>query len=479
MSDPRQIQHVVVGAGPGGYVAAIRLAQYGRQVAVVERDALGGTCLNYGCIPSKALIHAAGLYDKIRSAPQYGITVGTVRIDLAKLQAWKREVVQRMTSGIAMLFKKYGIEWIKGSASFEDDRTLRVNGGNEGNEGTHHLKAESFLLATGGRPIEIPGFAIDGIRVISSKEALDLTELPQDLVVIGGGVIGLEIGSLYAQFGSRVTVIELTESLLPGTDPDLVRVVERELKKRGVAIHLKTKAAGLKKKGRAFVVEATGPDGPVEAAADKVLLAVGVRPETQGLNLEAAGVKTTPRGFVQVDGRLATSVPHIYAIGDLVGPPLLAHKASKEGLVAAEAMSGRAAGLDIRAMPGAIFTHPEVATVGLSETEARKSGRKIRVGTFPFAASGRALSTGATEGFAKVIADEETDVILGVGIVGEDAANLIGEAALAIEMGATAGDLALTVHPHPTLSEALMEAAEAVHGMAIHVAGRAAKPASR
>lgn len=457
----------VIGAGPGGYVAAIRLAQLGKKVILVDRDRLGGTCLNYGCIPSKALIAAGTLFERMKRAEEMGIVAEVVRLDMEKLVRWKDGVVQKLGNGIASLLKMNGVELSLGDARFTGTRSIEVK--------THKgpaqsIEAEQFIIATGGRPIDLPGLAFDGKTIISSKEALDLVEVPKRLLVVGGGVIGLELGTFFAKVGSQVTVVELMPQLLPGTEIDLVQIVQRALKKRGVAIHLesKVKSATVLGDGTAKVSVET-KKGEISIDVDKVLVCVGVRPNVESLNLDAVHVQLSEKKFIKVDHTLRTNVGNIFAIGDVTGGPLLAHRASKQGIVAAEALAGRRSVYDVRAMPGAIFTDPEVATVGMTEAEAEKAGYKPRVGKFPFAASGRALSTGETEGFVKIVADQASDIVLGAAIVGPEASNLIAEAALAIEMGATAEDLALTVHAHPTLPESLMEAAEAVHGRAIHI----------
>ncbi len=457
----------VIGAGPGGYVAAIRLAQLGKKVVLVDRDRLGGTCLNYGCIPSKALIAAGTLFEKMKNAAEMGIVAEVVRLDMEKLLRWKDGIVQKLGNGIAGLLKMNGVELALGDARFTGPRSIEV----KTHKGTTQtVEAEQFIIATGGRPIELPGLSFDGKTIISSKEALDLTEVPKRLMVVGGGVIGLELGTFFAKVGSQVTVVELMPQLLPGTDMDLVQIVQRSLKRRGVAIHLeaKVKSATVLGDGTAKVAVET-KKGEVSIDVDKVLVCVGVKPNTESLNLDAIHVQLSEKKFIKVDQTLRTNVGNVFAIGDVTGGPLLAHRATKQGIVAAEALAGRRSVYDVRAMPGAIFTDPEVATVGMSEAEAEKAGYKPRVGKFPFAASGRALSTGETDGFVKIVADQASDIVLGVSIVGPEASNLIAEAALAIEMGATAEDLALTVHAHPTLPESLMEAAEAVHGRAIHI----------
>src|SRR5262245_42032029 len=465
----KQADVAVVGAGPGGYVAAIRLAQLKKRVIVIDKAVLGGVCLNWGCIPSKALIHTASLVEDIRDGGQIGIHVDNLKVDLKQVQTWKQGVVNRLTGGVGTLLKHHKVDVVMGKATLTGPKTIEV----ETQEGKVEVKAEAILLATGARPIALPGLDVDGKSVLTSREALELTELPKHLVVIGGGIIGLEIGTFYRKLGSEVTVVELTPNLLPGTDPDLVKVVARGLKKRKVAIHLETKAEKLERAGDQLEVTLAPKSGEkIKITCDKMLIAVGMKPNSDGLGLDKVGVQLDPKGFVKVDAQLRTSVPSIFAIGDLIGAPLLAHKASKEGLVAASVIAGSNDRYDVRAMPAAIFTDPEIATVGLSEAEAKQKGLEVKIGTFPFSASGRALTTGHADGLVKIVADAKTDQILGVGIAGPDASDLIAEAALGIELGATSEDLALTVHAHPTLAETMMEAAEAVHGMAIHAIGK-------
>jgi dihydrolipoamide dehydrogenase len=458
---------VVIGAGPGGYVAAIRAGQLGLKTALVERDRIGGVCLNYGCIPSKSLIYAAGLFDKIRHVDAMGFRVGEPTLDGSKLQEWKSGIVNRLTTGVGFLLNKLGVAVIKGTAKFTGPNSLSVAGPD--GKGSP-VEFSTCVIATGARPVALPQFPVDGKTVVTSKEALDVKDPPKDLVVIGGGVIGLEMGMVFLKFGSRLTVVELTDSLLPGTDPEAVKVLERSLSKRGATVLKSTKAGGLvAEKGKTYVT-ASGPDGAAhKIAADLVLVAVGFKPNSDGLGLEAAGVKTDARGNIPVDEHRRTNVKHVYAIGDVAGQPWLAHKASKEGIVAAEHAAGKPSAYDVKAMPSGIFTDPEIGIVGLQEHEAQKAGRKVKVGKFPFTALGKALSIGQTEGFVKMVADAETDLLLGVTAVGYSAADLVAEAALAIEMGATAEDVALTVHAHPTMPESMMEAAEAVHKQAIHI----------
>lgn len=453
---------VVVGAGPGGYVAAIRLAQLGKKTAVIERENVGGVCLNVGCIPSKALIHAAEIFQQTKESENFGLSFKNPSVDAKKLQAWKNEVVKKLTGGVGQLLKAHKVDLIKGEAMLKTNRALAVKGGEE-------IEFDAVILATGSRPAEIPGFQPDGKFVGTSTEGLSYDAIPETLCVIGGGYIGLEIGSLYAALGTKVTVVEATGSLLPGTDPDLVRVVAKELKNRGVTILLNTKALSWKEKKGKAVVSLSNFAQEQTMEVEKILVAVGRVPNTKNLGLETVGVAVDEKGFIKVDERRQTNIEGIYAIGDCAGGPLLAHKASKEGLVAAAVIAGKPEVYDVRAVPAVIFTAPEVATVGMDEAAAKNAGHEVKIGKFPFAASGKALATGHTEGFVKIISDAANNQVLGIFIVGEQASNLIGEACLAIEMGATTQDIARTVHPHPTLTETLMEAAEAVHGTAIHI----------
>jgi len=456
---------LVIGGGPGGYVAAIRAAQLGIEVTLVEEEELGGICLNHGCIPSKALIYASRLFSRLPHLSEMGIEIEGVKLNMEKLQDWKEDVVKKLNSGVARLLKGHGVQVIKGRASFASPKKVVA----ESQQGTQAIEFKKCIIATGSRPIELPGLEFDGEVVLSSRHALKLREVPEELVVIGGGYIGLELGTVYARLGSRVTVVEMLDQLLPGTDLELVRVVERRLKRLGVKVHLSSKAKGLKRGKDGAKLTLESPKGELELEAERVLLSVGRRPNTENLGLERAGVELGDGGFIRVDEGLRTSNPDIYAIGDVVGGPMLAHKASHEGLAAAAAAAGKPAGADWLAVPAVIFTDPEIAYVGLSEKQAKEEGYEPMVGRFPFAALGRALTTGETEGFVKIIADKKTQLVLGVEIVGPEASNLISEAALAIELGARLEDIALTIHPHPTLPESLMEAAEAAMGKAIHI----------
>ena len=468
----RNYDAVVIGAGPGGYVAAIRLAQLGKKVALVEKEALGGVCINWGCIPSKALIAAANVVDEVRGAAERGILVEAPRVDLARLREFKDAVIKKMVGGISLLEKGNGVEVVKGTARFVSPTAVEVTGGAE----PVRLEAPALILATGARTIEIPGFPFDGKDVWSAREAVDLPEVPKRLVVIGGGIIGMELGTVYAKLGAQVTFLEALPQILTGVDVEAVRVVQRALKERGVAVHVEAKARGFERKTGALVVKAEVAGAELAIECDKILVAVGMRPSVEGLGLESAGVKVGPRGFVEVDAQYRTNIPSIFAIGDICGAPLLAHKASKEGEIAAEAIAGKKSARDWVAMPGVIFTDPEVATVGLSEAQAREAGHDPITGKFFFGALGRAVAIGHGEGFVKVVGDRATRLLLGVTICGHAASDVIAEAALALEMGAYLEDVALTVHAHPTMPEAFMEACKAALGEAIHALNRPERP---
>lgn len=466
---PTGTEVLVIGGGPGGYAAAIRAAQLGKEVVLVEREALGGICLNVGCIPSKALISAATAYHRLQQEAERGIIVDNARVDLDKLQDWKAGVVKRLTNGVRQLCEGNGVTIVSGTATFTGPNQVLV----ESPDNATTFQFDNAIIATGSRPIELPTFPFDGRYVLNSTHALALRELPQHLLVIGGGYIGLELGTVYAKLGSQVTVVEMTDQLLPGTDPELVRVVERRLRRLGVKVHLNTAAESMETAGdgvRVTLRKQGAPDGEtVQIDADRVLVTVGRRPNSDELNLEKAGVAVDERGFIRVDEQMRTSAGHIFAIGDVVGGPLLAHKATHEGLVAAEVIAGNAAAFEPTSIPAVVFTDPEIATVGLTEQQAKEAGYNVLVGRFPFQASGRALTTGDTDGFVRVVADADTRVILGVQIVGPSASDLISEGVLAVEMAARLEDVALSIHPHPTLSEAIMEAAEAASGKAIHI----------
>jgi dihydrolipoamide dehydrogenase len=458
---------IVIGGGPGGYPAAIRLVQLGVKTLVVEKEALGGVCLNWGCIPSKALIAAAGLAERMKHASTMGITATGVSVDVPQMQAWKNGIVKKLVGGIKTLLTGNGAEIAMGTATFTGPNTIELVDASGAKSTITATKG--IIVATGTNVIRIPGFDLDGKTIVTAREAVSFDAAPKHLVIIGGGVIGLELGTVYLKLGSKVTIVELTDQLLPGVDLDMVKVVQKRLEKLGAKIHLGTKAvsATLTADGADVVIDKAGAQETL--ACDKVLVAVGFSPNTKTLGLDRAGVNLDPRGHVLVDAALRTNVPTIYAVGDVKGGPYLAHKATKEGEIAAEVIAGHKVALDLRAMPAAIFTDPEIATVGMSEAAATAAGRKITVGKFPFAALGRAMAVNETEGFFKVILDASDNQLLGVGIVGAEASDLISESALALEMSAFGEDVAWTVHPHPTLSEGIMEAFKVALGECVHV----------
>ncbi|MEO8901863.1 MAG: dihydrolipoyl dehydrogenase [Polyangiaceae bacterium] len=465
-----QFDAIVLGGGPGGYVCAIRLGQLGLKVACIEEEEYGGVCLNWGCIPSKALIANAHFVEKAKHISDAGIAVGDVKVDANKMQDWKGGVVKKMTSGVRALLKANTAEIIEGRGKVLDAKTIEVK--LKSGETRTVTATKAIVIATGSATIQVPGFEFDGKTVIGAREAVSLREFPKRLVVIGGGVIGLELGMAYQTFGCELTVVELTPSLLPGVDPDCVKIVEKKLASRGGKVLKNTRAERLEKtpNGVTVVVSSEGKEQKLEA--DVVLVAVGMKPRSRGIGLEEIGVEIDQRGFVKTNEFCETNVKGVYAIGDVSGQPMLAHKASKEGEVAAEVIAGHHAGKDWVTVPGIIFTDPEIATVGLTEEAAKAEGYIVKVGKFPFAVLGRAVAIMETEGFVKVVTDTKSGRILGIHIVGPSATDLISEAVLALETVATAEDMALSIHPHPTLGEALMEAAAASLGHAIHIVNR-------
>jgi dihydrolipoamide dehydrogenase len=463
MSSKRKV--VVIGAGPAGYVCGIRLAQLGQDVTVVEKQYWGGTCLNVGCIPSKALIAAGTLLDKIKHAQVMGITAQGVDLDVNKLVEWKTGIVGKLTGGVHGLLKNYGAKVVMGAAKIVDKNTVQVTGG----DGDQTIKCDDIVIATGSEPINIPGFTCDEDNVWSSTGALTPKEIPGHLLVIGGGYIGLELGMMYRKLGSEVTVLEGTPGALPGQERDCVKVIERSLKKMGIKLVTEAFAQGWTDKGGKKLVTYKGKKGEETIECDQILSTVGRRPYSEGLGLENAGLTVTKQGFLEVSKQMRTSVPNIYAVGDIAGQPMLAHKGSHEGLVAAAVIAGKNEEYDARCVPAVIFTSPEMSSVGLTEDQCKEKGLNYLTGQFPFAASGRAMTLQETDGFVKIISDAETDEVLGVHMVGPEVTELIAEAALAIEMGATVEDLSRTIHAHPTLPESMLEAAEAVHGTAVHI----------
>ena len=462
---------IVIGGGPGGYVAAIRLGQLKQKVLCVDKEYMGGVCLNWGCIPSKALIAASNFVEKAHKAEAMGITVTGVSVDVPKMQAWKDGITKKLTGGVTSLVKGSGGDIVMGTARVVGPKSVEVTRA-DGTKETFEAQ-KGIVVATGATPIELPTIPVDRQVVITAREAVSLQRVPKTMVLIGGGVIGMELGMVWQKLGAKVIVVELMDQLLGTTDLDLVKVVEKSFVKGGGEIRLKTKCQKVVRKGDTATVTIETPEGKVEdLVADCVLVAIGFRPNGKGIGLEEVGVKLDARGHVLVDDTFKTNIPSIYAIGDVCGPPYLAHKASKEGEIVGEVIAGHKAGRDWRAMPAAIFTEPEIATAGMSERECKEKGRKVRIGKFPFSVLGRAMAVSATEGFVKTIIDAETHEVLGVGIVGPEASDLIGEATLALEMCAYAEDVGMTIHPHPTLSEAVMESFKHAVGEAVHIANR-------
>ena len=464
---------VVIGGGPGGYVCSIRLGQLKQKVICVEKDEVGGVCLNWGCVPSKALIAASHTYEKVKDhGATMGIMAKGIEVDSNKMQDWKDGIVKKLTGGVRGLFRGNGVELVIGDARVTGPRTVEVKTKEGGTETLEATKA--IVIATGSSTIEIPTFKFDGKQIIGAKEAVSLREVPKRMLVIGGGVIGLELGMVYQKLGSELTVVEATASLLPGIDPECTAVVEKKLVKHGAKVIKNAMAKGFEKnKDGSIAVKVDMGGGKHETiVTDVVLVAVGMRPNGGGLGLEEIGVKVE-RGFIPADNVGRTNVDGIYAIGDVSGMPMLAHKASKEGEVVAEVIAGHKAAKDWVSIPAAIFTDPEIAVAGLSEAQAKEKGIEVRIGKFPFAALGRAMAVNETEGFFKVVADKKTNELLGIHIVGPEASNLISEGALALEMHAFLEDLGMTIHPHPTLGEGMMEAAMNGLGHAIHILNRA------
>ncbi len=457
----QQTQLVVIGAGPGGYVAALRAADLGLEVVLVdERERPGGTCLLEGCIPSKALIHAVGVAEAARNGGAFGLTVEGLRLDPDRLRAWKNGIVDRLSQGVAGLLRQRGVEVIRGRARFTGPRSLDVIEGEVAG-----IDFRQAIVATGSRPVIPRG--IEGAW--TAREALEIPEIPERLLVIGGGYIGLEIGSIYAGLGSRVTVVEMARTLVPGADEDISRALHRRLGRTLEAVLLDTRVVAAGPEGDGFRATLEGPGGTRTERFDRVLVAAGRRPNTDDIGLDRAGVGLDDREFVVVDEQRRTSVPHILAIGDVTPGPMLAHKASREGKVAAEVLAGRPSAFDHHAIPAAAFTDPEVAWTGMTEQEARREGIDHAVARFPLTALGRAWTTGDTEGFSKVLYDPRTGRVLGQAIVSPMASELIAEGTLALEMGATLEDLVGTIHPHPTFSELTLEVAEVAGGLPVHV----------
>jgi dihydrolipoyl dehydrogenase len=464
------VQLVVIGAGPGGYAAAFYAADLGLQVALVDPEPNpGGVCLYRGCIPSKALLHVAKIIGEAKHASSWGVTFGEPKIDLDRLRGFKDQVVQKLTGGLGQVSQLRKVSYVRGQASFVDGRTLSVA---LTKGGTETMSFEHAIIATGSRPATVPGLSINSPRVMDSTGGLDLPDVPKSLLVVGGGYIGLELGSVYAALGTKVTVVEMTPGLLPGADRDLVAVLHRRLEKTLDKILLKAKVVEMTEVGNGVKVRIEGDEvaaADKERTFDRVLVSIGRKPNSAVAGLDKTKVKIGDRGFIQVDASMRTGEPTVLAIGDVVGEPMLAHKASHEARVAVEAVAGHKAVFEPQAIPAVVFTDPEVAWCGLTETDAQKQGRKVEIAKFPWAALGRAMAIDRPEGLTKLVIDPETERLLGVGVVGSGAGELIAEGVLAVEMAALATDLKLTIHPHPTLSETLMEAAEVFFGHSTHV----------
>jgi dihydrolipoamide dehydrogenase len=462
---PIELDTLVIGSGPGGYVAAIRAAQLGQKVAIAEKAEMGGVCLNVGCIPSKALINAGHRVEHAKHSEDMGIKAENVTVDFSKVQEWKSGIVKKLTGGVEGLLKGNKVEIIRGEAYFVNENTVRIM--DEKNSQTYTFK--NAIIATGSRPIEIPGFKWSD-RVISSTGALALKEVPKKLVVIGGGYIGMELGTAYANFGTEVTILEGSKQILPGFEKQMSQVVSKRLKKKGnVEVFTEAMAKGVEetKDGVTVTAEIKGESKTFEA--DYVLVTVGRRPNTEELGLEQVGVEMTERGLIKINKKAQTNINGIYAIGDVVEGPALAHKASYEGKVAAEVISGHAAEIDYMAIPAVVFTDPELASVGYDEKSAKEAGFEVKASKFPFAANGRALSMNETDGFMKLITRKEDGLVLGAQIAGGNASDMIAELGLAIEAGMTAEDIAMTIHAHPTFGEISMEAAEVAIGLPVHI----------
>jgi dihydrolipoamide dehydrogenase len=460
-------QVAVIGAGPGGYAAAFYAADRGMQVTLIDpAPNPGGVCLYHGCIPSKALLHVAEVISEARHAEGWGVTFGAPKIDIGKVRAFKSKVVEQLTGGLGQLSKQRKITYVQGTAAFRDARTLEISGGSGSAQA---LTFEHAIIATGSRPAAIPGLTIDSDRVLDSTSALEVPDVPKSLLVVGGGYIGLELGTVYAALGSKVTVVEMTGGLLPGADRDLVNVLAKRVEGMCEAVLLNTKVVGMKATKSAVSVTLEGESGATERTFDRVLVSIGRRPNSAIPGLDRTKVQVDKRGFIAVRENRQTDEPSIYAIGDVVGEPMLAHKASHEGRVAVDAIAGERVAFEPLAIPAVVFTDPELAWCGLTENDAQKQQREVAVARFPWAASGRALTLDRPDGMTKLVLDPKTERILGVGIVGAGAGELIAEGVVAVEMGANATDLRMSIHPHPTLSETLMESAEVFFGHATHI----------
>ncbi|RQW04670.1 dihydrolipoyl dehydrogenase [candidate division KSB1 bacterium] len=461
----QKIETVIIGAGPGGYVAAIRAAQLGQEVVLIEKEFVGGVCLNWGCIPSKAMIEVSGLKKHLEKAAEMGIIVKDVSVDLNQLHKWKNGVVEKLRNGVGTLLAKNGVDVIQGTASFTDPGKILV----ASEHGIQRFEYKNLILATGSSPIPLPGIPFDHELIIDSTDALGLETVPEKMAVVGAGSVGIELGLVYAKLGSEVTIIEFEDQFLPFLDPELPRVLEKSLKKNGVKLLLGAKVEQvIRKNGKAEIrYSQAGKQTAIEA--EKVLVSIGRRPNTDDIGLDKIGLKVDPKGFIEVNEKMQTEIENIYAIGDLIRGPMLAHRASHMGKIVAEVISGKPAAFDNLAIPGVIFSDPEIATVGMTEAQAQQQGYKVKAGVFPFRALGRAMTIGETDGLTKIISDAESKTVLGVHIIGPHASDLIAEGALAVESASHIDDLTLTIHAHPTLPEGIEEAAEAVEKKAIHI----------
>lgn len=468
MSENSNLNIAVIGAGPGGYAAAFLAADLGMNVTLIDPEVNpGGVCLYRGCIPSKALLHIAKLIEESHQAKDWGIEFAAPKIDLARLRSFKENVVKKLTGGLGVLSKQRKVHYVQGRAAFENSTTLRVA---KADGSAESLTFDRIIIATGSRPAVVPTLKLDTPRMMDSTGALNLEDIPGSLLVVGGGYIGLELGSVYAALGTRVTVVEMLPGLLPGADRDLVLPLHKRLGKMFESILLNTTVAAVKDEGNGIRATLKGQDGnSQEKVFDRVLVSVGRKPNSEIPGLENTRVQVGQRGFIQVNKQLQTDDPSVYAIGDVVGEPMLAHKASHEGRTAVEAIAGHKVAFEPNAIPAVVFTDPEVAWAGLTETQAQKENREIKVAKFPWAASGRAITLDRPEGMTKLIFDPQSERVLGVGIVGVGAGEMIAEGVLAIEMAALAKDVALTIHPHPTLSETVMESAEVFFGTSTHI----------
>ena len=468
MSDNQSLNIAVVGGGPGGYAAAFLAADLGMTVTLIDPELNpGGVCLYRGCIPSKALLHVAKLLEESHQAKDWGIEFAAPKIDLARLRSWKENVVKKLTGGLGVLSKQRKVHYVQGRAAFESSTSLRIT---KSDGSTESLTFDRIIIATGSRPAIVPTLKLDTPRMMDSTGALNLEDIPRTLLVVGGGYIGLELGSVYAALGTRVTVVEMLPGLLPGADRDLVLPLHKRLEKLFDGILLNTTVSSVKDEGTGIRATLKAQDGNTqEKVFDRVLVSVGRKPNSEIPGLDKTRVQVGPRGFIQVNKQLQTDDPSIYAIGDVVGEPMLAHKASHEGRVAVEAIAGHKVAFEPNAIPAVVFTDPEVAWCGITETQAQKENREIKVAKFPWAASGRAVTIDRPEGMTKLIFDPQTERVLGVGIVGAGAGEMIAEGVLAVEMAALASDIALTIHPHPTLTETVMESAEVFFGTSTHI----------